>query len=142
MKKVDKDKFLTPSEEQETKTRTGMCKFCKQYNVVRWIGKEEPTEEDLIELGTDACKCEDSKWYSERKYKIAAAEERIEDMLKNPEEHTAKEILINAASKIVDGNIYSISINIGNGVKVDMKHGNENAVKIKRQEVETREETV
>lgn len=130
----------TPTEGM--RTVTGECKFCHQYNVFRWSAEFEPTEEERLEEGTLACKCESAQWYSERTYKLNATVERIENMLQAPEENIAKDILTDAAIRIIDDDIYSISINIGNGVKVDMKRGKENTVKIKRQEVETREETV
>lgn len=138
--KSEKNRINTECEKEAT--FTAPCKFCGQINVIKWFASYEPDDDDLIEEGTKACKCDEAKWYAEREFKINAAVERIENMLQTPEEVEARKILTNAAAKIYDGNIYSLSINIGNGVKVDMKKGKENTVKIKRQEVETREETV
>lgn len=121
---------------------TGQCKFCHQINVIKWVAAYEPDDDDLLEEGTKACNCDEAKWYADRSYKVNAAVERIENMLTTPEENEARKIMSEAAVKIYDGNIYSISVNVGNGVKVDMKRGKENTIKIKRQEVETREETV
>lgn len=125
-------------------TLTGCCKYCGQVNAFKWADEKDITEAETEREATLACNCEEAKYFKERDYKITAAVERLSNILDNGDEQEGQafHILEKAIPLIYDQEIYSISINVGTGVKVDLKRGKEGQIKIKRQEVETREETV
>lgn len=125
-------------------TLTGTCQYCGQVNAFQWAEGKDITEAEIQREGTLACTCEEAVYFKERDYKITAAIERLRNILNDGDEQEGQafHILEKAVPLIYDQEIYSISINVGTGVKVDLKRGKEGQIKIKRQEVETREETV
>lgn len=124
------------------KDRMAECKFCKQMVLFKWNEDAYLSDEDMIEQGTLACKCESALWYKARGEKIAATQERIEDMLADGEEAAAKELLLENVHNIFDKKVFSISVNIGNGTSITMKRSKDNNIKLKRTDKEDREELV
>ncbi len=125
-------------------TLTGCCKYCGQVNTFQWADGKYITDFEIEREATLACNCEEAVYFKERDYKITAAIERLSNILNNGDEQEGQafHILEKTVPLIYDQEIYSISIDVGTGVKVDLKRGKEGQIKIKRREVEIKEETV
>lgn len=118
---------MSKPEEKETERGTvmqyGSCKFCGQTHPFETIGNA--TEEQLDEWATEKCNCPDAKEQRKLKESERKAEMNIEKLFGNRD---AGEILMSAVHSVAIGAVDSVTVNVGNGVKGEIKIKNSNVV--------------
>lgn len=125
---------MSKPEEKETERGTvmqyGSCKFCGKTYPFETIGNA--TEEYLDEWATEKCNCSEAKKQRELKVSEGRAVRNIEKLFGNG---YAGEILKAAVHSVAIGEIDSVTVNVGNGVKGELKLGNSKVV-VKKTEKE------
>lgn len=119
--------------------RTGGCRFCGQMITVEAPGEWE--EEEIDELATECCECQEAENYA---YKKRRKERAAEAILKQfgPYQKTGiiregtMELLAEIADQVVEDKIQSGTIDIGGGLKAKIGITAKGAVKVERSKTE------
>lgn len=101
--------------------RTAECKFCRQIVSFEWPDETPLATDEAIEEASKHCHCESGRWYQDREYKVTAAKEAIDRLFTRAEEKVAAKLMKEFLYPIFDNQIYSVSINIGNGCRAEIK---------------------
>lgn len=99
---------------------TGECRFCRHIATNKAL--PEWDEEEINELITEACECDDARTYTHKKGQNEKAHNRIEALF-GKENKTivvpdkAVELLHNAVCPVCDELLVSVAVDIGHGIK-------------------------
>lgn len=119
--------------------RTGGCRFCGQIITVEAPGGWE--EEEIDELATECCGCEEAKNYAFKKKRKERALEAISKQF-GPYQETGiiregtMELLAEIADQVVEDKTQSGTIDIGGGLKAKIGMTAKGAVKVERSKTE------
>lgn len=126
---------MSKPEEKETENGTvmqyGSCKFCGQTHPFETIGMA--TEEQLDEWATEKCSCSEAKEQREMKESEDRAVKNIERLFG---QYDAGAILKAAVHSVAICAVDSVTVNVGNGVKGELKLSNSKVV-VKKTVTET-----
>lgn len=119
--------------------RTGACRFCGQMATLE--APETWSDEDIDELATECCKCQEAEDYA---YKKRRKERAIEAIIHQfgPYQETGiiregtMELLAEIADQVVEAKIQSGTIEIGEGLKAKISMTAKGAVKVERSKTE------
>lgn len=120
-------------------TATGTCRFCKQLATLETL--EEWTQKEIDELITETCDCAFAGDYTHKKKKKERAHDKIEMLFVKDEtvvvyEDTV-ELLHKAVSPICEGNIQSITVDTGKGIKGKINITAKGKIKVTRMIADT-----
>lgn len=119
--------------------RTGACRFCGQMATLE--APETWSDEDIDELATECCKCQEAEDYAYKKRRKERAIEAIINQF-GPYQETGiiregtMELLAEIADQVVEDKIQSGTIEIGEGLKAKISMTAKGAVKVERSKTE------
>lgn len=114
----------------------GMCRFCGQYQAV--IGAERcETQEEIDQIATEECNCEEGRNWRERQTSMRAAEDQLAELFIDKQEHEAADNFLKPAIREIGRNgIKSLSIQISETVSASIHMNSKGNIIIKRKEQE------
>lgn len=105
----------------------GMCKFCGQYKAIETCGGM--SDDRLNEIATEECTCEEAKKEQAKGQTIEKAYDNIHKLLG---EDKAGDILLAAVIPVYEGDVDSVTVNLGDGTRVSIQTTNNRKVKLIR----------
>lgn len=109
---------------------TGACKFCGQLRQVAALGPDA----DPDEAATEACDCYEAARYTSQKRTRERTTKSIEELF--PKDEAVREILLATMEDIITEEIWSVTIDNGDGLKAKMSITAKGNVKVERTEKE------
>ena len=120
----------------ESMSLTGMCRFCQQDRFVVGAGKCK-NQEEINEIATFECNCEEGKSWRERQTSAKQAKDKLAEMfISETESHAAEMYLRPAIEDIAENRISSISITLTEKVSASVSMNGKGKIIVKRKEVE------
>lgn len=123
------------------KTAIGTCKFCGQTAACKAL--EGWGQEEIDELATEICRCQDARHYSFEKEAEGRIDGKIEMLFGagNKEDGINNEVIAmlhEAAHLVYGGAMQSITVDIGNGIKGKISMTQKGNIKVVRTRTSTK----
>ena len=94
------------------RSKTGTCKYCRQYKVVQVPKDKEYTQEELDDIATAECDCDGAEEEAKVRGKIKAAMDSIDRILVKRQKKDIAPVMQSAVELMARGKIKKVSINI------------------------------
>lgn len=112
--------------------RTGCCKFCGQIATVNAL--ERFSEDDMNELATEQCDCDEAGWYALQKGQKERAHAKIDALFSKDHMLSDEELqfLHSTVDPIVRDWLQKVTVEINGTLKMTINKTKKNNVKITR----------
>lgn len=124
---------------------TASCRFCGQ--IVQFEGKAGLPEEELVELASRNCQCEQAKEYGKWWQQEEIARANISSLFgdgaepENREDEAIIELLNAAAAEICHGEVEGIAMSLQGNIKAKISRNSRGEIKVERVETKKRQLT-
>ena len=122
---------------KKLKESTGTCKYCKQAAMIK--APEDTTQEELDEIATKECSCEQAQFQRKREMRFEAAKTYLENVL-NEKYPIAYEASVALTKAVFERQLASGSFKTGKYTYTVSLDGDE-CIKVKKVYKSTEEET-
>jgi len=109
------------------KEANGICRFCGQIKLIEIATGMK--DDEITELTSEQCDCDDSKAYAARKTQNEMVYERIDKLFAGLDDKILRVFYVTIPS-LNQGLITDITINLGNGIKGRMRLDRNGFIKI------------
>ena len=126
--------------DQKIKQTTGTCKYCGQSAMVK-VPADWDQEQINEHVSENVCMCEEGAEPRSIKKTTEAAQDGLDILFAKEENDKAKDFLKAAIPLLIDADIDSIGITLGENIKYTMRYKNRGIISERTQTVKQQETT-
>ena len=126
--------------DQKIKQTTGTCKYCGQSAMVK-VPADWDQEQINDHVSENVCMCEEGAEPRYIKKTTEAAQDGLDILFAKEENDKAKDLLKAAIPLLIDADIDSIGITLGENIKYTMRYKNRGIISERTQTVKQQETT-